>query len=130
MRFTQPIEALEAQETELKQQVNGLTQSQKKRFFAEQSRQLKDPDTYAALNWGFLGGIHHLYLRKYGLFVVECVLLVIAIIGLVLNQPYFGLILAGLVLFELPQLFFAQKIARQYNYHVSREIFEHIRRGG
>ncbi|OOE71738.1 hypothetical protein [Salinivibrio kushneri] len=109
MRFTQPIEALEAQEEALRKQVNGLTQSQKKRYFAEQSRQLKDPDTYAALNWAFLGGFHHLYLRKYRLFIVECTLLVIAVIGLVMSQPYFALILVGLVLFELPQLFLAQK---------------------
>jgi hypothetical protein len=129
MRFTQPIEALEAQEEELKQQVNGLTQRQKKRYFAEQTRQLKDPDTYAVLNWAFLGGFHHLYLRKYRLFIVECTLLVIAIIGLVMSQPYFALILVGLVLFELPQLFLAQKIARQYNYHVSRSIYEHVRHG-
>ncbi|SIN81731.1 hypothetical protein [Salinivibrio sp. ES.052] len=130
MRFTQPIEALDAQEEALRKQVNGLTQSQKKRYFAEQTRQLKDPDTYAALNWAFLGGFHHLYLRKYRLFIVECTLLVIAVIGLVMSQPYFALILVGLVLFELPQLFFAQKIARQYNYHVSRKIFEYVRCGG
>lgn len=129
MRITQPWQELKTQEALLRDQVNGLTPSQKKRYFAEQTRQLKDPDTYAVLNWAFLGGFHHLYLRKYRLFIVECTLLVIAIIGLVMSQPYFALILVGLVLFELPQLFWAQKIARQYNYHVSRSIYEHVRHG-
>ncbi|WP_240473906.1 hypothetical protein [Salinivibrio socompensis] len=64
MRFTQPIEALEAQDEALRKQVNGLTQSQKKRYFAEQARQLKDPDTYAALNWAVLRGISSSLLAK------------------------------------------------------------------
>ncbi|TOO96897.1 hypothetical protein CGH26_27520, partial [Vibrio parahaemolyticus] len=89
---------------------------------------LKDPDTYATWNWFFLGGFHHCYLGKYALFALEMTMLIVSIIGLVLGHPSAFLILALLVIYELPQLFFSQKIVRQYNYKLSCEIFNDVRR--
>ena len=64
MSRSESMEALEAKEEQLRTLVADLTPEQRKRFYVEQTKQLKDPDTYAALNWLFLGGFHHLYLRK------------------------------------------------------------------
>ncbi|QYK00845.1 TM2 domain-containing protein [Shewanella psychrotolerans] len=129
MRLFEPIEQLEENEDSLRKQVNALPEAQKKEFYKRQSEELKDPDTYAALNWFFLGGFHHCYLRKYALFSFELILLTISIIGLVLEYTNSLFIIAFLVLFELPQLFFSQKIARQYNYDVSCDIFNEVSRG-
>lgn len=128
MRLFEPLEHLEKKEDLLRQQVNALPQDQKKAYYKEQAEKLKDPDTYAALNWLFLGGIHHCYLGKYTLFLIEITLLVISIIGLVLGHSSAIYILIALILYELPQLFFSQKIARQHNYEVSCQIFNRVRR--
>ncbi|MCG9781754.1 hypothetical protein L1D52_05260 [Vibrio brasiliensis] len=129
MRLFEPIEQLEKNEDLLRSQVNSLPDDQKKEFYKRQSKRLKDPDTYATLNWFFLGGFHHCYLGKYSLFALELTLLTVSIVGLVLGHSSALLILALLVIYELPQLFFSQKIARQHNYKLSCEIFNEVRRG-
>lgn len=129
MRLFEPIEQLEKNEELLRNQVNLLPETQKKEFYERQSTKLKDPDTYATLNWFFLGGFHHCYLGKYGLFALELALLTISIIGLILGHTSAFIILALLVFYELPQLFFSQKIARQHNFNLSCEIFNDVRKG-
>jgi hypothetical protein len=127
MKLFEPAEQVEAREEQLRQQVNALPDEQRKMFYQEQAKQLKDPDTYASLNYLFLGGIHHFYLGKYKLFALELSLLFIAIIGFIMGNNTLGIsILVLLTLFELPQLFFSQKIVRQYNNHVSRQIYEQV----
>ncbi|MGD8119138.1 hypothetical protein [Vibrio sp. TRT 29B02] len=128
MRLFEPIEKLEENEELLRKQVNSLPDAQKKEFYHRQSKKLKDPDTYATLNWFFLGGFHHCYLGKYSLFALELTLLLVSIAGLVLGHTSALLILGLLVIYELPQLFFSQKIARQHNYKLSCEIFNDVRR--
>ncbi|MCG9647701.1 hypothetical protein [Vibrio brasiliensis] len=128
MRLFEPIEQLEKNEDLLRSQVNSLPDDQKKEFYKRQSKRLKDPDTYATLNWFFLGGFHHCYLGKYSLFALELTLLTVSIVGLILGHSSALLILALLVIYELPQLFFSQKIARQHNYKLSCEIFNEVRR--
>ncbi|MDA0117523.1 hypothetical protein [Vibrio sp. T11.5] len=128
MRLFEPIEQLEKNEELLRKQVNSLPENQKKEFFERQSKKLKDPDTYATLNWFFLGGFHHCYLGKYALFALELILLTVSVIGLFLGHTSALFILALLTIYELPQLFFSQKIARQHNYKLSCDIFNDVRR--
>ncbi|TKF79831.1 hypothetical protein FCV62_07415 [Vibrio kanaloae] len=128
MRLFEPIEQLEHNEELLRKQVKSLPEDQKKEFYEQQSKKLKDPDTYATLNWFFLGGFHHCYLGKYGLFILELALLTVSVIGLILGHSSALIILSLLVIYELPQLFFSQKIARQHNYQLSCEIFNNVRR--
>ena len=126
MQYLQPWDELEDQEEQLRSRVNALTTEQKKNYYRQQAVQLKDPDTYASLNWLFLGGFHHLYLKKYRLFAIEFSCLIMAIIGLFLGFHYVVYLLIAIAIFELPQLFFSQKIARQYNYQVSSELLKKI----
>jgi len=128
MRILEPIEQLEKNEELLRQQVNALPENQKKEFYRRQSTKLKDPDTYATLNWFFLGGLHHCYLGKYALFAIEITLLTVSVVGFFLGHASAIFILALLVIYELPQLFFSQKIARQHNYKISCGIFNEVRR--
>lgn len=128
MRMFESTEQLEENEELLRKQVNLLPEVQKKEFYNRQSKQLKDPDTYATLNWLFLGGFHHCYLGKYGLFALEITMLLVSVVGIVLGHTSALLILMLLVIYELPQLFFSQKIARQHNYDLSCKIFNDVRR--
>ena len=128
MRIFKLWEQLEKNEDLLRQRVNELPEEKKKIYYQLQATKLKDPDTYAALNWFFLGGFHHLYLGKYTLFIIEITLLIFCLIEFVLGYQSAVFILGAIVLYELPQLFFSQKIARQHNYDVSCEIFNDVRR--
>ncbi|MZI95329.1 hypothetical protein F9817_19320 [Vibrio sp. CAIM 722] len=113
---------LEEKEQALSQQVHALEVTRKRYYFAQLAARIKDPDTYAVLNWSFIGGFHHLYLGRYGLFLGEIFLLIVAITTISLGITSGWFIIGLLVLFELPQLFFSQKIVRQYNYSVSTKI--------
>ncbi|WP_462163573.1 TM2 domain-containing protein [Pseudoalteromonas xiamenensis] len=128
MRMFESTEQLEENEELLRKQVNLLPEVQKKEFYNRQSKKLKDPDTYATFNWFFLGGFHHCYLGKYGLFALEITMLLVSVVGIVLGHTSALLILMLLVIYELPQLFFSQKIVRQHNYDLSCKIFNDVRR--
>lgn len=122
MNIFESTRQLENKENSLRYQVQALDETRRRYFFDEQSQRVKDPDTYAVLNWFFLGGIHHFYLRQYGLFAGEVCCLLLAIITLALGIASGWFLVGVLLLVELPQLFYAQKIVRQYNYHISTKI--------
>lgn len=124
MRIFEPLEELEQREEQLRKQVGSLPDAQRRAYYQQQADAIKDPDTYAVLNWLFLGGFHHAYLGKYKLFALEIILLIGSIIGLSMGAKWPALIITGLVLYELPQLFFSQKIARQHNHDISRALLD------
>ncbi|RJX70959.1 hypothetical protein DZ860_11535 [Vibrio sinensis] len=126
MSLFEPLEELECRENSLRNKVNQLSSEQKRRYYQAQMKQLKDPDTYASLNWFCLGGFHHLYLEKKMLFFIEIKLFLIAITALYIGHIEALFILVVLVLYELPHLFFSQKIVRQYNQKISNDIFQEI----
>lgn len=128
MSIFEPLQTVEKNEDLLRQQLSSLSKEQKKVFYELQSQKLKDPDTYAALNWLFLGGVHHLYLEKYALFAIELMLLTVSIAGFFLGHESSIYIIILLAVYELPQLFFSQKIARQYNYNLSCHLFNEVRK--
>ncbi len=127
MAWFESIERIEMEEELLRAKAQTLPESQRKDFFKLQSKQLKDPDTYAALNWLFLGGIHHFYLRKYLLFAIELCILVVAIVLLALGFRSALLLVCALTLYELPHLFCAQRIVRQWNLQSSQAIYHQLR---
>lgn len=98
-------EQLRDEEEALRKQIRELTPEQRKEYFRLEGEQIKDPDTYAVLNWFVMAGLHHFYLGKTERGVINlCVML----FGLVL-LPFFPIIgiivLLGIVIVELPQLF-------------------------
>ncbi|MFT6907704.1 MAG: hypothetical protein ACJAS1_004388 [Oleiphilaceae bacterium] len=126
MRFLESWEELEEKEDLLRQKINALADDKKKVYYREQANKLKDPDTYASLNWLLLGGFHHFYLGKYKLFAIEFTLLIISILGFIFASQSAVFIIIALILYELPQLFFSQKIARQHNYDISIQIYNDL----
>lgn len=59
-------DSVEAEEEQLREAAAALPDEQRRGFYREVKRELKDPDTYAVLNWFFLVGLHHFYLRRWG----------------------------------------------------------------
>jgi len=114
---------LNAEEETLRQRVRDLPDAARARFYADAGERLRDPDTYAVLNFSLICGIHHLYLRRYGLWLFELLLSVLGIVLLV--TPWFALgvvLLLALLGTELYCLFRSQLIVQDYNNRVMREV--------
>ncbi|MBG23594.1 MAG: hypothetical protein CMF22_09075 [Idiomarinaceae bacterium] len=118
------LEQLQEEEEQLRQQVRELGPEQRKLFYKLQEKQIKDPDTYAVLNYFFVAGLHHFYLRKYLWGSIDLTLMIIGI----LTFPLGGFVLLILlVLLELPQLFMSQRIVQRYNNQVMRDCLAQAR---
>jgi TM2 domain-containing membrane protein YozV len=116
-------EQLNAQEEQLRSEVNALSPEQRKLFYQQEKRLVKDPDTYAVLNWFFAAGLHHFYLGRFQRGAVNLTLMLIGI--LTINS--FGVFLIIVVLLiELPQLFKSQRIVHQYNNQVMADILKQL----
>ena len=109
---------IENQEEFLREEINKLDDEKRKLFFTKVEKEIKDPDTYASLNFLFLTGVHHFYLEKW---LKGSINLSLFIFGLVLlfgsTFSYgigLGIILSILVL-ELNELFKSQIIVQNYN---------------
>lgn len=112
-------ELLEIQE----EQINQLPTESKQKYYRTIRGALKDPDTYAVLNYCFICGLHHFYLNKplFGIINLSAMLL-----GILLWQ-YYGFVLILLIAaIELPQLFKAQYIVAKYNQDLMQETLEQV----
>jgi hypothetical protein len=127
MNFLGNLSELEEKEELLRKQVAELSSEERKIFYQKQSEQLKDPDTYATLNYLFLGGFHHLYLEKYLWFFGELLALILSLFLIFSGENFGFCILIAIAIIELPQLFFSQKIARAHNYKLSCALLEKIK---
>ena len=96
-------------------------------FFKQAEKHLKDPDTYAVLNYLFIAGLHHFYLGKW---IRGSINLFIFLMGVVLL--FTGLAFAGVLLLvvisviELKALFKSQIVVQDYNNGVMEAIYREI----
>ena len=109
---------VEKHEDILREKINLLDDSNKKKFYENVEKEIKDPDTYATLNFLFLTGLHHFYLRKWmrgsinlGLFIFGLLLL----FGSTLSYALGTMIILVIVIIELKDLFKSQIIVKDYN---------------
>lgn len=107
---------LDRQEELCKEKINNLTDNQKKFYYSKTLKELKDPDTYAVINWFFIAGIHHFYLKKYNLMIMDLMCLIIGITLIVYEYYLIGaVVLMCVSAYELYHLFFSQHIVQNYN---------------
>lgn len=115
--------AVNAQEENIRLRVRELNDPQRKMYYERFRVQMKDPDTYAVLNYFFLTGLHHMYL---GYYVRGAINLLILIVGVGLLST--GAILLGtlaivvILCSELMALFRAQVIVAHHNNGVAEQI--------
>ena len=104
-----------------------LSDENRKVFYENVEKQIKDPDTYAALNFLFLTGIHHFYLQKWLKGTINLSLFVLGLI-LLFGSTFsygFGLgILLAVFILELNELFRSQIIVQDYNNKVLEKNLE------
>ena len=128
--FVLKSEIVEEQEEKLRASVRELNESERKFFFKSFSKQVKDPDTYATLNFFVITGLHHFYLRKYirgsinlSLFLFAIEIILIGLFQANVPQLEQGLsIMVLVVLIEIPNLFRSQIIAKDYNNCLTEKI--------
>jgi len=117
------------EEERIRQRVRQLPDDKRFAFFQETEKQLKDPDTYATLNYLFIAGLHHFYLGKWGRGLIN---LAVFLTGLaMLFTPLFIpgiLLIIAISVVELFALFKSQVIVQAHNNAVMNKIYQEIMR--
>ena len=120
-------EEVDAEEEAIRLRVRELSDEKRKQYFHRFSKEVKDPDTYAGLNWLFVAGLHHFYLGRVGMGLLD--LGVFASGVALLFTPLFilGIILIlGITIVELWALFRAQVIAQDFNNQLALRILNEL----
>ncbi|HAW92932.1 MULTISPECIES: TM2 domain-containing protein [unclassified Arsukibacterium] len=116
---------VDAEEERLRELVAALPDEQRKIFYQQLKPLLRDPDTYATLNWCFLAGLHHFYLGLWGRGLFN---LLVCLVGVALL--FTPLLLVGIALLllisvaELWALFRAQIIIQHWNNQLIRRLLQ------
>lgn len=124
--FTLRDESVHKEAERLRHKIESLSNQQRVEYFTRFTEQVKDPDTYATLNWFFLTGLHHFYL---GNFVQGLLNLIVMLLGIALCffSPLLGAsLIAIIILVELPALFRSQLIVEAFNIQLGFDIYEEI----
>ncbi|NWO04147.1 MAG: TM2 domain-containing protein [Alteromonadaceae bacterium] len=120
-------EEVEAEEESLRKAIRELSEDRRAEFYRQAGKAVKDPDTYAALNWFFIAGLHHFYLGRWQLGLLDLGALVLAIVCFSAGLIWAGVALLVVVYsWELWQLFRSQIIVQDWNNRLYRRL---LRRG-
>lgn len=120
-------EAIQQKEEHIRQLVRALPDHKRLKFFKETEKKLKDADTYAALNFIFIAGLHHFYLGKWGRGLINIVIFFAGVVMLFTGLIAIGIfMLIAITIVELYALFRAQLIVQDYNNNIMEAIYRDI----
>lgn len=123
-------QAVEREEEELRQLVGRLDDAARAACYQRLSKRLRDPDTYATLNFFFLLGLHHFYLKRWLRGAFSLTGFFTGVILIIAGQYAIGILLiAAIGLWELYELFRSQIIVQDYNNKAMRAALEEARPG-
>lgn len=115
------------EEERIRELVRQLPDDKRFVFFQEAEKRLKDPDTYATLNYLFIAGLHHFYLGNWLRGVTNLAIFLIGIVMLFTSMRIVGILLILTVsVIELYALFKSQIIVQAYNNAVMKKIYQEI----
>ena len=114
-------------EEELRKKIQSLDDDTKRKFYKIVKKKVKDPDTYAALNWFFITGLHHFYLGKWLMGFIDLSVLVVGILLMFLGQFELGIFLLVLIsLNELWALFRSQIIIQDWKNQIQWKVINKL----
>ena len=120
---------VDRREEELRSRLRELPDVERKRFYEIAEGRIRDPDTYAVLNYLFISGLHHFYLGKWARGLINLAVFVGGVALLFTEFLRFGV---GLILaisaVELYALFRAEVIALDHNNQVMEKILKEMGR--
>lgn len=116
-----------AEEERIRGLVRQLPDDKRFVFFQEAEKRLKDPDTYAALNYLLIVGLHHFYLGNWLRGLTNLAIFLIGIVMLFTPMIIVGILLILTVsVIELYALFKSQIIVQAHNNAVMKKIYQEI----
>ena len=114
---------IEKQEEELRHRVRELSDEQRKRFYSDFKEQMKDPDTYAVLNYIFIAGLHHFYLGRIARGLINILVFFVAVALAVMGSMGLAvLVFLIITALEFGELFRSQLIVADYNNKVMEKL--------
>ena len=119
------LKELEQEEDRLRSEVTKLESEQRKYYYGIESKKIRDPDTYATLNYIIIGGLHHFYLGKHILGLLNLSLM---IVGIWEFKDEGWLLVLIVLIVELPQLFRSNTIVKKYNNRVMANALEETKK--
>ena len=119
---------VEKEEERLRQEINKLNDSERQVFYSAAKRKVKDPDTYATLNWFFVTGLHHFYLGKWLSGIIDLALFITAVFLMISFHWYFtGIVIILIVsIWELWALFRSQIIVQDWNNRIYQQVLSEV----
>ncbi len=114
-------DSVKAEEEKLREDVRLLDDPDRAKYFHAYNKRLKDPDTYAVLNYFFIAGLHHFYLGKYVRGSINLLILLSGMLLFPIIEEAVILIL-GILLVEIPALFRSQIIVADHNTRLGQRI--------
>ena len=121
------MEAVQEDEERIRQLVRELPDDKRLIFFKQIEKGLKDPDTYATLNFLFIAGLHHFYLGKWVRGLINIIIFLIGVFFVFAGFVGMGIfILIAISVIELKALFKAQLIVQDYNNEVMKMIYREV----
>ena len=116
-------QSIAAEEERLRLAVRELSDSARNQFYTQLEHQVKDPDTYAVLNYLFISGLHHFYLGNWWRGLINLAVFVAAIVLMFTNNLWLGIILLlTITVAELYALFHSQLIVREHNNRLMQQL--------
>lgn len=112
------------EEEQLREALRALADSERAEFYRRYNQELKDPDTYAVLNWFFLAGLHHMYLGKILRGLVNLVVMLLGVTLLIVGVSFGLVLIVFIFVLELPALFRSQTIVMHHNNQLARRLLD------
>lgn len=113
-------------EEKLRELAASLPGEQRKKYYVELGRRVKDPDTYAALSYAMMLGIRHFYLGRVGRGLLDVFVVLFGIALLIMGNLLGLLMLLVIFTLDVVGLIRSQKIVKRYNLERSKELLEQI----
>jgi TM2 domain-containing membrane protein YozV len=116
---------VDAEEEQLRELAAALPDEARLAFYQQLKRELRDPDTYATLNWCFLAGLHHFYLGQWRRGLLNLAVFLIGVALLFSPLLWLGIaLLVFISVIELWALFRAQIIIQHWNNQIMRRLLQ------
>ncbi len=119
-------QVLEAEER-LRKSVRALPDEKRLAFFKKAQQKIKDPDTYAALNYLFIAGLHHFYLGKWARGLLNISIFLTGVVMLFTPLTIIGILLIiAISIVEFYALFKSQTIVQAHNNKIMEQIYREL----
>lgn len=119
--------AVASEEEALRIRARALSGPKRSQYFHRLEKELRDPDSYAVLNYLFVTGLHHFYLGNWLRGSINFIAFLVALYLIFNGMLWLGISLIIITsLSELYALFNAEMIVQHHNNQLMAKILEEL----